>query len=141
VVAHAAFSLLNSDNRWDSNRLDIGVFSRGTHSHGTEHPGSIMQPSIGTNVRRNIELYPTAVRLSRSQDARIPMVVLDPDGSPTPDGRANYPYPDLSGAASASAPGIPLLLTSGTYLDPAIPFAVIEAHELLATRNALAIVR
>ena len=135
---HAVGSTVLCNDVWDSTRLNIAV--DGAHAHRVIHAEDLMvfAPGIG---RRGISLYPDVARIARTMYATVPFAVLDPDGSPTPDGRASYPWPDLASAAAGTAWGVPFLLTDGTHLETTLPLAVTDAHEFMSVRGARTLFR
>ncbi len=140
-ATYFAGATVTSRNIYDRNRLNIGVYSAGDHTHDALHPNDLMNPTIGSRTRRPISLYPDVVRISRGRDATVPMVVLDPQGAPSPDGRAGFPFPDIESAAAATPSGIPFLMTNGTYLEPSLPTVVTSAHLFHLARDAFVVAR
>lgn len=88
---------------FDQSRLNIGWENpTGFHTTAAAHPGDVMNPSIGTNQRRPISLYPAAALVARAFEFDIPLRFVDPAaGGSLLTGTANQPFNTVAQAMTS----------------------------------------
>jgi hypothetical protein len=127
---------------FDSGRWTIAMEPGGTmHADPAVFPGDLMIPSIGSNSRRAIELYPDAVVGALHYTRDITMGFVDVDG-PFLFGMAGFPWDTVVKGLAFGESGEPLLLAPGTYDEVGTTsLEVTSAQTLLATNGGSAVIR
>ena len=95
---------LMNGNTFDGLRLNIAMDPNQTnHSDPAHHPNDLMNPSIGTELRLGVSLYPAASLPARAFDHTISMRYLDASNWFFQDGSADHPWRFLAQAVSNRA--------------------------------------
>ena len=125
---------------FDPSRLNIAMDpAQTTHSSGTAFPGDLMNPTLPGGTRRAISLYPSASLPARAINHDLIAMFVDASAGLSPTGSADFPWPTLSLAVTASPSGTPLLMIPGTY-DEATPLTIDTPH-VIDTTGGVVIVK
>ncbi len=130
---------------FDQGRWTIAMDPLGTvHADPAFFPGGLMIPSITSNTRTAIELYPDAVvgALHFDRDITMGFVDVDDGESPFP-GTAKDPWASLVVALGSSPAPEPLLMAPGTYDEASSTSHIViqTARMLYATNGGSAIIQ